>query len=84
MIYKDRWRDYSYNPSARVFFCTVCAVCFNFCFRSLLNTHLYCSNIDKQDRKNDEYCLVCETERAVLGKFSDKILREFGALLKCW
>ena len=36
------------------------SVCFNLCFCSLLNTGLYCNNIESHTEKHSKYCLVCE------------------------
>ena len=44
-----------------------CSVCFNLCFCSLLNTCIYCNNIESLKRKNSKYCLVCEAVNPVFG-----------------
>ena len=36
------------------------SLCFDFCFCSLLNTSLYCNNIESHAEKNGKYCLGCE------------------------
>ena len=37
-----------------------CVIWSSLCFCSLLNTCLYCNNIESHTEKNGEYCLVCE------------------------
>ena len=51
------------------------SVCFDLCFCSLLNTSLYCNNIENHTEKSCKYCLVCEAP--LVGIVFGNIFRQY-------